>query len=119
MIGSEKSVYDYVIYDSDKEAEFANKFEKNDSIKLYIKLPDWFKIETPLGSYNPDWAVLIEKDNTEKLYFVVETKGSILSEDLRAKEEKKIQCGEKHFAALGNNTRFEKRDNFNDFIENV
>ncbi|APH13323.1 DEAD/DEAH box helicase family protein [Clostridium sporogenes] len=119
MIASERSIYEYIIYDSDVEAEFAKKFEKNDSIKLYIKLPDWFKIETPLGSYNPDWAVLIEKDNTEKLYFVVETKGSILSEDLRAKEEKKIQCGEKHFAALGNNTRFEKRDNFNDFIENV
>ncbi|WP_434303740.1 type III restriction-modification system endonuclease [Clostridium botulinum] len=119
MIPSERSIYEYIIYDSDVEAEFAKKFEKNDSVKLYIKLPDWFKIETPLGSYNPDWAVLIEKDNTEKLYFVVETKGSILSEDLRAKEEKKIQCGEKHFAALGNNTRFEKRDNFNDFIENV
>ncbi|EDU38503.1 subunit R of type 3 restriction endonuclease [Clostridium sporogenes] len=119
MIPSERSIYEYIIYDSDVEAEFAKKFEKNDSVKLYIKLPDWFKIETPLGSYNPDWAVLIEKDNIEKLYFVVETKGSILSEDLRAKEEKKIQCGEKHFAALGNNTRFEKRDNFNDFIENV
>ncbi len=65
-------------------------------MKLYIKLPDWFKIETPLGSYNPDWAVLIEKDNTEKLYFVVETKGSILSEDLREKEIKKIECGRKH-----------------------
>jgi len=119
MIPSERSIYEYIIYDSDVEAEFAKKFEKNDSVKLYIKLPGWFKIETPLGNYNPDWAVLIEKDNTEKLYFVVETKGSILSEDLRAKEEKKIQCGEKHFAALGNNTRFEKRDNFNDFIENV
>lgn len=119
MISSEKSVYDYIIYDSDVEAEFAKKFEKNESVKMYIKLPDWFKIETPLGTYNPDWAVLIEKDNTEKLYFVVETKGSILSEDLREKEEKKIQCGEKHFAALGNNIIFEKRDNFNDFIENV
>ncbi|WP_243447674.1 hypothetical protein [Clostridium tetani] len=119
MIGSEKSVYDYVIYDSDKEAEFAKKFEKNHSVKLYIKLPNWFKIETPLGTYNPDWAVLIEKDNTEKLYFVVETKGSILSEDLREKEIKKIECGEKHFAALGNNIRFEKKDDFNNFIENV
>ncbi|KYN78943.1 type III restriction endonuclease subunit R [Clostridium sporogenes] len=119
MLESDKSVYEYVIYDSDKEAEFANKFEKNESVKLYIKLPDWFKIETPLGTYNPDWAVLIEKDNTEKLYFVVETKGSILSEDLREKEIKKIECGEKHFAVLGNNTRFEKTDSFEKFIENV
>ncbi|WP_129597599.1 type III restriction-modification system endonuclease [Anaerophilus nitritogenes] len=119
MIASDKSVYDYVIYDSDKEAEFAKKFEKNESIKMYIKLPNWFKIETPLGTYNPDWAVLIEKEHTEKLYFVVETKGSVLSEDLREKEIKKVKCGEKHFAALGNNIIFEKRDNFNEFIENV
>lgn len=119
MIESRKSVYDYVIYDSDKEAEFAKKFEKNDSVKLYIKLPSWFKIETPLGTYNPDWAVLIEKDNIEKLYFVVETKGSILSEDLRKKEEKKIKCGHKHFAALGNEDIFRETDDFEKFIENV
>ncbi|WP_315115492.1 DEAD/DEAH box helicase family protein [uncultured Clostridium sp.] len=119
MIESKKSVYDYIIYDSDVEAEFAKKFEKNDSVKMYIKLPDWFKVETPLGSYNPDWAVLIEKDNTEKLYFVVETKGNILAEELREREYKKIQCGYKHFAALGNKIRFKETDNFEKFIENV
>ncbi|SUY46510.1 restriction endonuclease [Clostridium putrefaciens] len=119
MIGSEKSVYDYIIYDSDVEAEFAEKFEKNDSVKMYIKLPDWFKILTPLGSYNPDWGVLIEKDNIEKLYFVVETKGNILAEELREREYKKIQCGYKHFAALGNETIFKETDSFEKFIENV
>lgn len=119
MIGSEKSVYDYIIYDSDVEAEFAKKFENNDSVKMYIKLPDWFKVETPLGSYNPDWAVLIEKDNTEKLYFVVETKGNILAEELREREYKKIQCGHKHFEALGNETIFKETDSFEKFIENV
>lgn len=119
MIGSEKSVYDYIIYDSDVEAKFAEKFEKNDSVKMYIKLPDWFKILTPLGSYNPDWGVLIEKDNIEKLYFVVETKGNILAEELREREYKKIQCGYKHFAALGNETIFKETDSFEKFIENV
>lgn len=119
MIESEKSVYDYIIYDSDKEAEFAKKFEKNHTVKLYIKLPDWFKIATPLGSYNPDWAVLIEKDNIEKLYFIVETKGSVLSEDLRGKEIKKIQCGRKHFQALRNETQFTETDDFKKFIEDV
>lgn len=119
MISSEKSVYEYIIYDSDKEAEFAKKFEKSDSVKMYIKLPTWFKIETPLGSYNPDWAVLIEKDNTEKLYFVVETKGNILAEELREREYRKIQCGYKHFEALGNETKFRQSDNFEKFIENI
>lgn len=119
MISSEKSVYDYIIYDSDVEAEFAKKFENNDSVKMYIKLPDWFKVETPLGSYNPDWAVLIEKDNTEKLYFVVETKGNILAEELGEREYKKIQCGHKHFEALGNETIFKETDSFERFIENV
>lgn len=119
MIESEKSVYDHIIYDSDKEVEFAKKFEKNHTVKLYIKLPDWFKIPTPLGSYNPDWAVLIEKDNIEKLYFIVETKGSVLSEDLRGKEIKKIQCGRKHFQALRNETQFTETDDFKKFIEDV
>lgn len=119
IMKSKKSVYDYIIYDSDKEAEFAKKFEKNDSVKLYIKLPSWFKIETPIWSYNQDWAVLIEKDNTEKLYFVVETKGSILSEDLREKEIKKIECGKKHFEALGTDIRYKKEDDYNKFIEGI
>ena len=119
MIESTKSVYDYIIYDSDVEAGFAKRFEKNEWVKMYIKLPDWFKIETPLGSYNPDWSVLIEKDNTEKLYFVVETKGNILAEELRDREYKKIQCGHKHFEALGNESIFKEVDDFDNFIENV
>ncbi|RMD01091.1 DEAD/DEAH box helicase [Clostridium autoethanogenum] len=119
MIGSKKSVYDYIIYDSDVEAQFAKKFEKNDSVRMYIKLPDWFKVPTPLGSYNPDWAVFIEKDNAEKLYFVVETKGNILAGELREREYKKIQCGHKHFAALGNDVVFKETDSFEKFIENV
>src|SRR5690606_18059950 len=69
MVESKKSVFDHVVYDSDIELEFANAFERSDDIKLYAKLPDWFKIDTPLGTYNPDWAVLIEVDGKEKLYF--------------------------------------------------
>ncbi|EFL9552654.1 DEAD/DEAH box helicase family protein, partial [Escherichia coli] len=71
MVKVEKSVFDHVVYDSDIELEFASAFERNEDIKLYAKLPGWFKIDTPLGGYNPDWAVLIEKDGKEKLYFVV------------------------------------------------
>lgn len=119
MIESDKSVYDYVVYDSDVEAEFARKFENNNSVKVYAKLPKWFAIPTPLGNYNPDWAVFIEKNGEEKLYFVVETKGNILAEELRLREISKIACGRKHFKALGNDIKFEEHDNFAEFIENI
>lgn len=119
MIESHKSVYEYIVYDSDVEAEFAKRFEKNEDVKMYVKLPDWFKIDTPLGSYNPDWAVLIEKDGVERLYFVVETKGSILDEDLRKKEKAKIECGHKHFDALANGVVFTEADNFEKFKESI
>ena len=70
------------------------------SVKVYAKLPGWFKVPTPLGSYNPDWAVLIQDDDGERLYFVVETKGSLFADDLRAREAAKIECGRAHFDAL-------------------
>ena len=63
-------------------------------MKVYAKLPGWFKVPTPLGTYNPDWAVLVEKDGAERLYFVVETKSSLFTDDLRDKEGAKIECGE-------------------------
>lgn len=119
MIHSDKSVYDYIVYDSNVEAEFAQKFEDNEDVKMYVKLPDWFKVDTPLGGYNPDWAVLIEKDGTEKLYFVVETKGNILAEELREREYRKIQCGHKHFEALGNDVVFTETDSFEKFKESI
>ena len=119
MIETHKSVYEYVVYDSDNEAEFAQKFEENEDIKLYAKLPDWFKISTPLGSYNPDWAVLIEKDDDKKLYFVIETKANINADALRPTELQKIECGCKHFEALGNDATFKAEDDFNHFIENI
>ncbi|MDD4592549.1 MAG: DEAD/DEAH box helicase family protein [Parabacteroides sp.] len=119
MIESTKSVYEYVIYDSDNEAGFAQKFENNQSIKLYAKLPDWFKIPTPLGTYNPDWALLIDQDGEQKLYFVLETKANILSDSLRPTESAKIECGYKHFEALGNAVKFKEVDDFVAFIETI
>jgi len=98
---SEKSPYDYVVYDSKVESILAESFEKSDNIEVYAKLPSWFKIDTPLGTYNPDWAVLWKDGSEEKLYFVVESKGSTSEFDLRPKEQGKIDCGTKHFAALG------------------
>jgi len=101
LLESQKSVYEQIVYDSSGiERTFAEELEKNEAIKVYAKLPGWFKVPTPLGTYNPDWAVLIEKDGTERLYFVVETKGSLFTEDLRDKESAKIECGKAHFKAL-------------------
>ncbi len=95
-----KSVYEQVVYESGIEAGFADQLEKNDAVRVYAKLPGWFRVPTPLGSYNPDWAVLIKQDECERLYFVVETKGSLLGSDLRGAENAKIECGKAHFSAL-------------------
>lgn len=115
MIKSDKSVYDHVIYDSDVEKKFAEQFELSDDVKVFAKLPPWFKIDTPLGSYNPDWAVLVERDGESKLYFVVESKGSILSDSLRPAESAKIDCGREHFKALGSDVTFTEADSFETF----
>lgn len=95
-----KSVFESVVYDSGTEAAFADGLEKNEAVKVYAKLPGWFKVPTPLGSYNPDWAVLVEKDGAERLYLVVETKSSLFTDDLGDKESAKIECGKAHFKAL-------------------
>ena len=89
------------MYESTTERDFADVLEKSDAINLYAKLPGWFKVPTPLGTYNPDWAVLVEEDGTQHLYFVVETKSSLFTDDLRDKESAKIECGKAHFTALG------------------
>jgi type III restriction enzyme len=100
LSGATKSIYESVVCDSETERSFADQLEKNDAIKLYAKLPGWFKVPTPLGSYNPDWAILVEIDDEQRLYFAVETKSSLFTDDLRDKESAKIACGRAHFRAL-------------------
>ena len=100
LLAVEKAVYEQVVYQSDTERTFSDQLEKNSAIKVYAKLPAWFKVPTPLGTYNPDWALLVEKDGAERLYFVVETKSGLFADDLRDKERAKIECGKAHFRAL-------------------
>lgn len=100
LLKADKAVYEHVVCDSDTERTFADQLEKSDAVKVYAKLPGWFTIPTPLGPYNPDWAVLVEIDGEERLYFVVETKSTSFADELRAREEGKIRCGEAHFQAL-------------------
>ena len=101
LMNTERAVYEHVVYDSDVERDFATEMESNDAIKVYAKLPAWFKVPTPLGTYNPDWAVLVVgEDGRERLYFVVETKGGLFTDALRPIEEGKIKCGKAHFRSL-------------------
>jgi type III restriction enzyme len=119
LLESEKSVYEQVVYDSGTECDFATQLEMNNAIKVYAKLPGWFKVPTPLGSYNPDWAVLVEQDGAERLYFVVETKSSLFTDDLRDKESAKIECGKAHFKALAigdNPARYLVATKFEDLV---
>ncbi len=100
MMEAKKSVHEQVIYQSDTERTFAEQLELNRAIKVYAKLPGWFTVPTPLGTYNPDWAVLVQDGDGERLYFVVETKSSLFTDDLRDRESARIKCGEAHFAEL-------------------
>ena len=116
---TKKSLYEQVVYDSETERSFADELEKNSAVKIYAKLPGWFTVPTPLGSYNPDWAVLVQDGNQERLYFVVETKGTLFADALRSNEAAKIRCGEAHFSALKvgeNPVRFVKATKFDDVL---
>ncbi|WP_169546490.1 restriction endonuclease [Sneathiella aquimaris] len=95
----EKALFDAIEYDSEVERQFAQDLDTNDFVRLFVKLPSWFKIDTPIGPYNPDWAFVTDRD--DKLYFVRETKSSLDSEDRRNKENQKIACGKKHFETIG------------------
>jgi type III restriction enzyme len=119
LTDTKKSVYEQVVYDSEIERSFADELEKNIAIKLYAKLPGWFAVPTPLGKYNPDWAVLVEEDGQQRLYLVVETKGSLFVDALRSAEAAKILCGEAHFKSLAdgdNPVRFRRARNLADLF---
>ncbi|MDD2494623.1 MAG: DEAD/DEAH box helicase family protein [Tissierellia bacterium] len=104
---SNKSVMDHIIYDSEIESDFAKNMEDDDDCKLFVKLPSWFIIDTPLGAHNPDWAVIMNEDSKEVLYFIVETKGSRYQEDRRGNENDKIVCANKHFDALESGIKYQ------------
>ena len=115
MLEAKKSVYDHVVYDSDVEREFADRMDKSDDVRVYAKLPGWFKIETPLGTYNPDWAVLVDREGVERVFFVVETKGTLLADALRPSEAAKINCGKAHFEALNTGVGFAVANTYDTF----
>ncbi len=116
----EHSVYDYVVYDSSTvERPFAVALDNNPDVKMFFKIPDRFKIDTPIGTYNPDWAVYMTKNGEEKLYFILETKGSTDFYDLRTKEQLKIHCGKQHFKALDNGIEMRVARDWTEFNTNL
>jgi len=106
VIKVQKSIYNGVIKDSDIEGEFAKALDKDSRIKLFVKLPDWYEIETPAGNYIPDWAIVTERVENgqmgEKIYFVVETKGINNIYELKASERFKIESAKKRFKLISN-----------------
>lgn len=106
-ISGRKNVFDHVIFDSIIEKQFAEDAERDEDVLLYAKLPSKFLIDTPFGKYNPDWVVVMRKDNEDKLYFVAETKGSIDKNSLRQSEKNKIDCGIKHFEVVDKEIKYD------------
>lgn len=101
-MASKKSLYDLVVVDSKVEMHLAEALENQDMVQVYTKLPRGFYINTPMGHYNPDWAVVFKEDSGVKhIYFIAETKGSVIEADLRDVEKAKIACAQKHFQSIG------------------
>ena len=117
----EKSLFKQIIFDSETENKFAAELENQNSVKVFSKLPAWFKIATPLGNYCPDWALMVNKNNQEEFYFVVETKSNL--QNLRSSEDQKIKCGEAHFSKIGeafdNPAKFKKETSAISFLRNL
>jgi len=99
-LNSERGLYHYTKVDSDIEVKFQEELEANADVEVYVKLPRGFKISTPIGNYNPDWAIAFKQNSVKHVYFVAETKGSMSSIDLKGKEQAKIECAKKHFQEL-------------------
>lgn len=97
-----KHIYDFLVYDSVVEKKFAEKLESGE-VTVYAKLPNDFKIPTPVGNYNPDWAIVFDNDNFKYVYFIAETKGDMSSLQLKGAEQAKIACARKHFQCISNN----------------
>lgn len=102
VMKAEKHLYDHILYDSKNEKDFATELDTNSDVAVYVKLPDGFYISTPVGRYNPDWAIAFYEGTVKHIYFVAETKGSMNSMQLRLIEDSKIHCAREHFKAISN-----------------
>ncbi len=115
-----RHLYDHIIYDSTNERDFADELDSNTDVAVYVKLPDSFYIATPVGHYNPDWAIAFYEGTVKHIYFVAETKGSMSSMQLRLIEESKIHCAREHFKAISNgNVVYDVVDSYKALLDRV
>lgn len=115
-----KHLYDYLLYDSTNEKTFAEKIDTANEVEVYVKLPNGFYINTPVGKYNPDWAIAFHDGKVKHIYFVAETKGSMSSLQLRLVEEAKIHCAREHFKAISTEkVVYDVVDNYERLLEKV
>ena len=119
----DKCPFDYVYIESKPERDFVNDCELNTAVLVYTKLPSKFVIPTPLGTYNPDWALLIQDTAGDKrLYFIAETKSTWIPEERRPSENAKIKCAEVHFTAIfseGSEIIFQDIENLSDILQTI
>ncbi|EOU1921139.1 TPA: type III restriction-modification system endonuclease [Clostridium perfringens] len=117
---SKKHLYDHVVYDSKNEKEFSEELDVSNEVAVYVKLPSGFYISTPVGKYNPDWAIAFREGSVKHIYFVAETKGSMHSMDLREIEKSKIHCATEHFKAIsGEDVKYHVVDSYERLLELV
>ncbi len=117
---AKKHLYDHVVYDSTGEREFAADLDTNTDVAVYVKLPDGFYISTPIGRYNPDWAIAFYEGTVKHIYFVAETKASMSSMQLRLIERSKIHCAREHFKAIsGENVVYDVVDSYQSLLEKI
>ena len=117
---AQRHLYDHIVYDSTNERDFATDLDTNTDVAVYVKLPDSFYIATPVGHYNPDWAIAFYEGTVKHIYFVAETKGSMSSMQLRLIEESKIHCAREHFKAISNgNVVYDVVDSYQALMDKV
>ncbi|BDZ78237.1 type III restriction-modification system endonuclease [Claveliimonas bilis] len=117
---AQKHLYDHIVYDSTNERDFATDLDTNMDVAVYVKLPKGFYISTPVGHYNPDWAIAFHEGSMKHIYFVAETKGSMNSMQLRLIEESKIHCAREHFKSISNgNVVYDVVDSYTSLMEKV
>lgn len=117
---AKKHLYDHIVYDSTGERDFAAELDTNTNVAVYVKLPDGFYIATPVGRYNPDWAIAFYEGSVKHIYFVAETKGSMRSMQLRLIEQSKIHCAREHFKAIsGDGVVYDVVDSYRTLLEKV
>ena len=117
---AKKHLYDHIVYDSSNEQAFATELDTNTNVAVYVKLPDGFYISTPVGHYNPDWAIAFYEGTVKHIYFVAETKGSMNSMQLRLIEESKIHCAREHFKTISSGeVVYDVVDSYKTLLEKV